>query len=627
MSKPRCYSYLRFSRPEQKKGDSVRRQLENAAKYAKKNDLLLDENLTMRDEGLSAYKGDHIKRGALGEFLNAIRRGDVPKGSYLLVENFDRLSRGKIMQAFGLFTEIIEAGITIVTLMDEQVFNLETITEKPYMLYTTLGGFVRANDESKVKSARLSDAWEKKRREAHFKPMTGRVPLWLELDKTKGEIIPIPWKVKIVQQIYRDIVDGKGMYTIRRELNQKQIKPFGWGKSWHLSSIQKILKSRAVLGEIQLYKGYGKKQEKVGEPLKNYYPSIISDELFYQAQKALQSRALGIPGNGKMGKVKNLFTGKAFCAYCGGVMRHSAHPTRKKYSPYFVCWNSKAGHGCTGVSMRYQEFEDAVLRYTVELDIKKLTEPNTISELDQTSEALNTITNQLKIVVGRITNLTDAIAETNSSGARKPFLAKIDEYTKEQEILERKRERLLSTIQELSQRDNHTAHHKDQLKLLYENIENGNEDENIETRRLLRLHLAELIERIVCFPAGMRDKALVPSVSGKAIWEIITVPPDTERPNDIGYDGVPEGTKYKGKHRWRRPAYAAIWYKNGYFRFFRWDSEDWVYKVDLSFDREGLKAPGLESLKPQPGLKNFDTSIIKITDTKEGEGFKYRPKN
>ena len=35
MSTPKCYSYIRFSTPEQSKGDSLRRQLELSANYAK----------------------------------------------------------------------------------------------------------------------------------------------------------------------------------------------------------------------------------------------------------------------------------------------------------------------------------------------------------------------------------------------------------------------------------------------------------------------------------------------------------------------------------------------------------------------------------------------------------------
>ena len=55
--RPRAYSYIRFSTPEQMKGDSLRRQTEAAEKYAAINGLDLDDELTFRDLGVSAYTG------------------------------------------------------------------------------------------------------------------------------------------------------------------------------------------------------------------------------------------------------------------------------------------------------------------------------------------------------------------------------------------------------------------------------------------------------------------------------------------------------------------------------------------------------------------------------------------
>src|SRR5262249_429406 len=49
----KAYSYLRFSTPEQMKGDSQRRQLEAARSYALEKGLELDEELTFHDLGVS----------------------------------------------------------------------------------------------------------------------------------------------------------------------------------------------------------------------------------------------------------------------------------------------------------------------------------------------------------------------------------------------------------------------------------------------------------------------------------------------------------------------------------------------------------------------------------------------
>src|SRR5436305_1352308 len=93
---PTAYSYIRFSHPDQAKGDSVRRQTEAAAEWCACHGVTLDQSTTLRDLGKSAYTGAHRKnpdRHALAAFLKLVEDGRVPAGSYLLVENLDRLSR------------------------------------------------------------------------------------------------------------------------------------------------------------------------------------------------------------------------------------------------------------------------------------------------------------------------------------------------------------------------------------------------------------------------------------------------------------------------------------------------------------------------------------------------------
>lgn len=50
----RVYSYLRFSDPRQATGSSADRQLQYAQQWAASKGLVLDDTLSLRDEGLSA---------------------------------------------------------------------------------------------------------------------------------------------------------------------------------------------------------------------------------------------------------------------------------------------------------------------------------------------------------------------------------------------------------------------------------------------------------------------------------------------------------------------------------------------------------------------------------------------
>jgi DNA invertase Pin-like site-specific DNA recombinase len=106
----KAYSYVRFSTPEQINGDSLRRQSQAAAEYAARHDLeLMDKSY--RDLGISAYYNANAETGMLFEFIEAVRTGSVPRGSYLLIESMDRLSRAKPRKAIRLLEQICEEGV------------------------------------------------------------------------------------------------------------------------------------------------------------------------------------------------------------------------------------------------------------------------------------------------------------------------------------------------------------------------------------------------------------------------------------------------------------------------------------------------------------------------------------
>ncbi|MBF4249338.1 recombinase family protein, partial [Vibrio anguillarum] len=112
---PQVYSYSRFSDMEQKKGSSLARQEDYAKKAAEQHGLELNDELVFTDLGKSAFHAIHKKAGAYGAFLKAIEKGLVAKGSYLIVESFDRLSREEAYKAQSDITRLIEADINIIT--------------------------------------------------------------------------------------------------------------------------------------------------------------------------------------------------------------------------------------------------------------------------------------------------------------------------------------------------------------------------------------------------------------------------------------------------------------------------------------------------------------------------------
>src|SRR6516225_7146660 len=112
-----AYSYMRFSSAAQADGDSIRRQEAAAVDWCNRNGVGLDSETTFRDLGRSAYLGAHRKnpaRHALAAFLQMVESGKIPRGSYLIIENLDRLTREHIRPALTLLLNLIEQGIRVV---------------------------------------------------------------------------------------------------------------------------------------------------------------------------------------------------------------------------------------------------------------------------------------------------------------------------------------------------------------------------------------------------------------------------------------------------------------------------------------------------------------------------------
>jgi DNA invertase Pin-like site-specific DNA recombinase len=106
VAQPRAYSYIRFSTPTQAAGNSLKRQTALSEAWAQKKGLTLDASLRMSDLGVSAFTEENRTEGSLGTFLSAVAAKKIPKGSYLIVESLDRLSRAQVHRALRLsFTD------------------------------------------------------------------------------------------------------------------------------------------------------------------------------------------------------------------------------------------------------------------------------------------------------------------------------------------------------------------------------------------------------------------------------------------------------------------------------------------------------------------------------------------
>lgn len=387
-SRPKAYSYVRMSTDLQLKGDSLRRQREASRNYAEKHSLELVEEIDLQDIGVSAYTGKNLASGAFGRFLEAVRQGEIEKGSYLLVESFDRISRQEPMAALKPFMEIVEAGLILVTLDDERVFSGKISFED---LIISIAKMSRANEESARKSDRLAQAWKAKRVSAGSKKLTARCPSWLRLtaDRTKFEVIED--KARVVRRIFDEASKGLGTYTIVRRLNEDGVPTFAGKGGWQNSTVNKILSGTAAIGTFQPSKMVDGKRKPDGEAIAGYFPSVISKTVFEAAQRGRLERKTN-PSDGRKGSggakgkhYTNLFSKLAICAYCGKPMNYQNKGTRRKPmndqgkdtpskgQAYLVCSTALRNLDCqmTG-RWRYGQFEETFLKFVEQLDLASL---------------------------------------------------------------------------------------------------------------------------------------------------------------------------------------------------------------------------------------------------------------
>lgn len=397
-----AYSYLRMSRPEQMRGDSLRRQVAAAEAWAAARGIRIDE--TISDIGVSAYRGKNRTVGALGGFLRMVEDGRIAPGSFLIVESLDRLSREAVLETVPRFIDLINAGVVIVTLMDKQEYSKERLTADWTPLIVSIAVMARAHEESQTKATRVREAWDKKRAAAASKPLTARVPAWLEL--RDGRIEAIPGRAEIVRRIFRETSAGEGRRSIVRRLNDEKIPSFqGKEKGWRTSYIAKLLSNRAVTGEFQAYlrDGAGRKAPE-GEPVPGYFPEIVSQLDFLRAGQARASRTAA-PGR-RGAHVTNLFIGLAKCV-CGASMQMENKGRPPKGQRYLACSDARRGVGCDNERRwRVEKVEEAVLQA-----LRRVELPGAPRMSSAAKDAIEVLEGKLATALKRRDNLLDLVEE------------------------------------------------------------------------------------------------------------------------------------------------------------------------------------------------------------------------
>ena len=398
----KVFSYIRFSSARQSAGDSYARQVRAAKAFCDENGLEMaaPREYLFFDAGRSAFKGKHLDdTGELARFLSFVEDGTIPPGSYLVVESLDRLSREKVRDALPRFLDLLAKGINVYTSVDKRLYTKEY---NELDLIISIISMSRAHEESATKGGRVSSAWRSKQKDAREtgKPLGKLRPLWL--DVTPDGYVLNPAKVAVVRRIFELSTKGHGSRIIAATLNQEGIPAFSAGRKnfsglWGFSTVRHILGSRAVLGEYQPHIFIDGKRSPDGEPIKDYFPAVVTEDEYYLAHAARSSRKTH--NITKTTTNFNVLAGILNCYKCGALMHLQGQRERK----YYKC--SKSTKGMCGAGIISAPRTEAVFK-------EILTKVDSLSLVQDSSGSLQ---KSLQILEGRIAELKAKQLEAEAS--------------------------------------------------------------------------------------------------------------------------------------------------------------------------------------------------------------------
>lgn len=360
---PRVISYARYSSRRQGHGISLERQTARARAYCEERGWSLDDELRYKyeDLGKSGFSGANRETGALGQLLADLQRGEIERGSCLLIEAFDRLTREDLPAAVMLLLDLLQGGLVIVTLADRRVWQSGMDTTD-FMFSVML--LSRGHEESKRRSD-LSKANFRRARELGDQRTFGTAPGWLI--RKDGSEDGVWWvvdeeKAESVRKVFEACSDGLGSKAIAARANREawRIPTRTTSAStahWHAQMPQIILRNRSVLGEHEHWDMSldarrraavaGASSAWRGEPTgirsDSYYPRIVSDDLWRRAHAAIDARRAAPPK--KSQQFWNIWSGVMRCGWCGAAMQRKIE--RKGHLRAQLVCSAQLARACT----------------------------------------------------------------------------------------------------------------------------------------------------------------------------------------------------------------------------------------------------------------------------------------
>jgi len=275
-----------------------------------------------------------------------------------------------------------------------------------------------------------------------------------------------------------------------------------------------------------------------GDPIKDYYPKVIDESLFYRVQELIKQNSK-FPGNGGGGgnkdKGNNLFSHVVKCGICGSSMQFVDKGTK-----YLICDSRRRKNKvsidikkdqkqidaniaaklnrrktpdlkvnreervCTAKSVRYDEFERIFFENFDEMDINKL-----LPDKDETTNLIKEkehkiSENNFKLIDldSQIDNLLETIGITDEEENKRIYDEKVTEKRRARDTLKADNMKHIQEIEDLTKQREKLKNKKDSIKEVYSFLESAKDEQELIDRRLqLRLEIQTMFEWIKIYPS------------------------------------------------------------------------------------------------------------------------------
>ena len=402
----KAINYLRWSSEKQTQGSSLERQREKYREFAARMGWN-DHEPEVLDDAVSGWSGENLETGNLSKLLDRLK-SEGGSGIVVVVENMDRASRLDVATVLRFVFDLIDTGASLALVDDAMVIDRMSIRNQTEQIKKIVDEAQRARSEGDRKSALSRAGWSavrlgkdvtaefsgeiteithfdwgvditisaKRRMAIHelselardYRPKVGdhvaaqqplgrivrkthtgnTCPAWLTLTPCRRAFQLRSDRSATLVEICQMRADGLSYTAICRVLNERGTQTFRGGNGWHSSTVKALLRNRALIGEYQHQsRATG---EKIGDPVPDYFPRIVSNSAF-QAANDLRLEA-AMPSRGGEIWHRNLLTDLAVCEACGSRMRFNRKTRRNTADEtYYQCSNYDRRMGCTHSKM------------------------------------------------------------------------------------------------------------------------------------------------------------------------------------------------------------------------------------------------------------------------------------